>query len=181
MRFIALILVVLGICAAAGADVAPPADLALSSLEFTAATNLSAVTVRGKSTEMVGQASFDPKGALAKVDATVSVESLKTGMEMRDHHMRERVFKTADGKYPPLHFASTAVTCASQTACQVTGPLEIRGVAKGAVFACTVSEGNRSADCSATIKLSTYGIERPTQLGVTVVDDVPIHLVVTRK
>lgn len=153
----------------------PALPLALDSLEFTAPTNIKAVTVHGKSTEMKGTAAFD-KGALSKVDATVTIDSLKTGMEMRDHHMREKIFKKADGSFPDLHFSSSSVTC-SGASCTVKGPLSIRGVAKDGTFVCNVV-GKTSADCTATVKLSDYGIERPTQLGVTVTDEVAIKLTV---
>ena len=171
---------------AAGADPWSPLEVRGGTATFDASTNISAITVHGKSTELVARARVleGPSGiSLDHVEATVPVKSLATGMTVRDEHMRKLVFTNPDGSVPDVTFVSREATCASQAAngpavCTVSGDLAIRGVLRPFTMTLTVSRdaaGFRAAG-DGIVKLSAYGIEQPAQFGVRTRDDVKLHL-----
>ena len=187
---VGLTVAVLGVRAASAAPAAPAAPAATTvevrggTAAFDAATNISAIGIHGKSAALAGHATVrDGRGGftIQQLEAIVPVKTLNTGMGMRDEHMRKRVFTTADGKLPDLHFTSRTSTCSGsdkQKTCVVKGDLAMRGTAKP--FTITLKVTRESASYRAIgdgiVKLSTYGIPAPSQLGVTVVDDVKLHL-----
>src|SRR5690349_19415418 len=72
---------------------------------FDAATNVSAISVHGKSTSLEGHARIHQTQqglSIDEVEASVPVASLVTGMGLRDTHMRKYVFATADGQMPDV-------------------------------------------------------------------------------
>jgi polyisoprenoid-binding protein YceI len=154
---------------------------------FDAATNISAISVHGKSNELDARASVREGSnglALESVEATLPVKSLATGMGLRDEHMRKLVFTNPDGSVPDVRFVSKTATCAPDAAkrqsatCTVAGELAIRGILKPFTMTLVVSRdgaGFRAAG-DGIVKLSTYGIEQPSQFGVRTRDDVKLHL-----
>ena len=106
-------------------------------------------------------------------------------MKVRDEHMRKYIFTTADGKEPDLEFAADAVNCtpaaAHEFTCPVSGSFSIRGVARPFTMQLRVKEQGGStasyrASGDASVKLSDYGIDPPSQFGVKPTDDVKFHL-----
>jgi polyisoprenoid-binding protein YceI len=152
---------------------------------FDAGTNVSAISVHGKSTALEGHARVHQTEqglALDEVEASVPVATLGTGMNLRDSHMRKYVFTTADGQTPDVRLDAGHAVCGPASSrdmtCQLSGSLAIRGQLRP--FAMTLkisgSGGTFRAAGDADIKLSAYQIERPSQLGVTTEDDVKLHL-----
>jgi polyisoprenoid-binding protein YceI len=74
----------------------------------------------------------------SKVDATIDVKSITTGVEERDTHLKSPDFFDA-ATYPAITFVSTSVTRSSDTAYSVTGNLTMRGVTKPVTLAVTAS------------------------------------------
>ena len=153
---------------------------------FDAATNISAISVHGKSSELDARASVREGSdglALESVEATLPVKSLATGMGLRDEHMRKLVFTNPDGSVPDVKFMSKTATCAPdaakrQATCTVAGELAIRGILKPFTMTLVVSRdgaGFRAAG-DGIVKLSTYGIEQPSQFGVRTRDEVKLHM-----
>jgi polyisoprenoid-binding protein YceI len=151
---------------------------------FDAATNVSAIGIHGKSAALEGRARVrdGAKGfQIQQLEARVPVKTLNTGMGLRDEHMRKHVFTTADGQLPDLRFSSRTSSCSGsdkQATCEVKGELAMRGTAKPFTITLKVTResGSFRAVGDGIVKLSTYGIPAPSQLGVTVVDDVKLHL-----
>jgi len=151
---------------------------------FDAATNVSAIGIHGKSAALEGRATVrdDANGLqIQQLEASVPVKTLNTGMGLRDEHMRKHVFTTADGQVPDLRFSARTSTCSGsekQATCELKGELAMRGTAKPFTITLKVSResGSFRAVGDGIVKLSTYGIPAPSQLGVTVVDDVKLHL-----
>ena len=185
----------LGISLSAALAIAPlayAADQESTSIEvhagtvtFDASTNVSAISVHGKSTALEGHARVrqtEQGLAIEAVEASVPVSTLATGMGLRDSHMRKYVFTTADGQVPDVKLDAGHAVCSPASShdmtCQLSGNLEIRGVLRPFTVALKVSEsgGTFRAAGDADVKLSAYQIDRPSQLGVQTADDVKLHL-----
>jgi polyisoprenoid-binding protein YceI len=153
---------------------------------FDAATNVSTISVHGKSSHLEARATVRDGSdglALKAVEATLPAKSLVTGIGLRDEHMRKLVFTGADGSVPDITFVSRVVTCLPdaakrQAACTVSGDLAIRGLLRPFTMLLTVRRdgaGFRAAG-DGIVRLSAYGIPQPSQLGVRTRDDVTLHL-----
>ncbi len=182
-------LVVVGPAAYAEGTKATPVEVRGGTATFEAATNVSAIRIHGKSAALRGHARVKSEGdalAIEGLEATIPVGTLDTGMSLRDTHMRKYVFTTADGKTPDLHFAADKTTCSAsgaQSRCQLQGQLSVRGMPRPFTIALKVSkdsDGFRAVGDS-IVKLSTYGIDAPSQLGVRTQDDVKLHLEFTAR
>jgi len=150
---------------------------------FVANTNVAAISIKGKSTALAAKLSLHraPEGLMLEhIDARLAVKTLVTGMGLRDDHMRKYIFTTADGQVPDLHFEGDNTTCsgtAKEITCNVAGKLSIRGVTRPFTLPLKVREDGAGfkATGEGVVKLSAYGIEQPTQLGVKTADDVLLH------
>lgn len=74
----------------------------------------------------------------SRVNATIDVKSITTGVEERDTHLKSPDFFDA-ARYPVITFVSTSFTRSSDTAYSVTGNLTMRGVTKPVTLAVTAS------------------------------------------
>jgi polyisoprenoid-binding protein YceI len=83
--------------------------------------------ITGTAAGLGGTVSFDPANVAGtiKADITVDVASMKTGIEMRDGHMRGEKWLDAE-KYPTITFTLTKLTGA-----KISNGTELRGVAVG--------------------------------------------------
>jgi polyisoprenoid-binding protein YceI len=150
---------------------------------FVANTNVAAISIKGKSSALVAKLNLRrlPEGLqLEHIDARLSVKTLATGMGLRDTHMRKYIFTTADGQMPDLQFEGANATCsgsAKDTTCQVAGMLTIRGIARPFTLPLKIREDGAGFKASGdgVVKLSAYGIEQPSELGVKMTDDVQLH------
>lgn len=164
-------------------------EVAGGTAKFDATTNISAISVHGESTKLHARANVRESGetiSIERMEATLPVESLKTGMELRDDHMRKRVFTTSDGKVPDIRFVSEKADCAAgsgESTCKIAGHLSIRGTERPFSIDLKVKKAGDGYHASGdgVVKLSAFGIERPSQLGVTTTDDVSLHLAFTAK
>lgn len=125
------------------------------------------ITARFDSLE--GEVSYDPADvAASKVSATVSVDSLSSGVPDLDAHLkRDDLFDAA--QFPAATFKSTSVAPAGEGKLRLTGDLTIHGVTRETTFDVTV---NRVAehpmrkaaaagfDAVAHIKRSDFGIDK---------------------
>lgn len=156
-------------------------------VSFQAVTNVSAIQIHGQSNAVQGQARVHREAAqlvVEEVQAVVKIDTLTTGMSLRDEHMRKNIFAASDGKIPDLQFNGGTTNCplpdGKETVCKYPGKLSIRGVGRPVVLTVKLKNDGTAesfrASADATVKLSDYGIERPSQLGVTVADEIRIHL-----
>jgi polyisoprenoid-binding protein YceI len=162
-----------------------PVEVRGGTASFDVDTNLPVLSVHGKSSALEGRVQIrqGPDGPLLeKIDATLPVKTLVTGLKRRDEHMQKYVFETSDGQLPDMRFIADKAACAkvsgNQSTCQLAGTLSIRGTARPFTIALKVTEngGSFHALGESVVKLSAYGIERPSQLGVSVADDVKLKL-----
>src|SRR5262245_40826488 len=76
-------------------------------VKFDVSTNVLAVSVHGESNAMAASLTLHRMGShiqLENLRATVAPESLTTGMSLRDHHMRKKIFSLEDATMPTLEF-----------------------------------------------------------------------------
>jgi len=120
------------------------------------------------------------------VDATVRIESIDTGNEKRDDHLRSPDFFDAPN-HPEMQFTSTEITNVNGNTFQMKGDLTIRGTTKPVVFEAELlgtavdNEGRQRAGFTAatTINRKDFGLtwNRVTEAGGLVVgQDVDITL-----
>jgi len=147
---------------------------------FVSPTNVSAISVKGKSNALHAEATVRHTAdglQIEHIAATLPVKSLVTGMGLRDEHMRKYVFTTSDGQTPDLRFEGQNVAC-KEAVCQIAGTLTIRGVGHAFTLPVKIKEDGSQFKASGegTVKLSDYGIEQPSQLGVKSTNEVQLHL-----
>lgn len=151
--------------------------VALGKVEFLVDTNIKMFKFKGEAQEL--QSKLEHTGTTLKhVELTIPVQSLKTGMDMRDRHMRERIFTTADGKTPDIVFKADSLSCTGQ--CQLTGTLTIRGETRPQILQLSLKDSTH-VEGTAKVELSKFGIEAPSQAGVKVADAVDVHFDVVLK
>ena len=178
------------IASAQGADQGNVVEVKNGTAAFEVGTNVGAISVHGKSNDLTARLRMRqaPDGAVLEgIEAAVPVKSLGTGMGLRDSHMRKYVFTTSDGQQPDLRFSADKAVCtkadARQSTCELTGNLAIRGTERPFTVVLKVSEDGDTlrAVGDGKVTLSAYGIERPSQLGVTTEDDVKLRFDLTAK
>lgn len=157
---------------------------------FDVSTNVGAISVHGKSTDLTARLKMRqaPDGTVLEgIEAAVPVKSLGTGMGLRDTHMRKYIFTTSDGQLPDLRFTADKAVCSKpegkQSTCELSGDLAIRGTSRPFTVVLKVSEEGDTlrAVGDGKVSLSAYGIERPSQLGVTTADDVKLRFDLSAK
>jgi len=163
------------------------------SATFFTATNVPAIDITGKSGALQGRVQIrqDAKGlTLEHIEASMPVSTLVTGMAVRDEHMRKHIFTTSNGDMPEVRFESGKLDCPGvapghEAICTIAGTLAIRGVPKDFSIPLKIRQDASGlafrASGDGTVKLSDYGIERPTQLGVKTTNEVKIHLDLSAK
>jgi polyisoprenoid-binding protein YceI len=147
-------------------------------------------TIVGKTAEITGMVEVDPANvSTAKAHFEVDLASLKTGIDMRDTHMREQYLEVA--KYPKAVFELTKVVKSSQNTLDdmkpvdltVEGNFTVHGVTKAITIPMKVtyfkeSEGTKSrlpgdlihVQAQWDLLLSDYSINRP-QFVILKLDD----------
>ena len=182
---VTLLALVLAPCASTRAVDGPAAvEVRGGTAAFDASTNVSAISIHGKSTALAGRARIvlnAGRMTIEGLDATVPVKTLNTGMGLRDEHMRKHVFTTPDGQIPDLRFSADSASCSGtdvQSTCQLSGQLTVRGTPRPFAIALKVTRdgGAFRAVGDGIVKLSAYGIPQPSQLGVRTADEVVLHL-----
>lgn len=149
-------------------------------------------TIVGTTGEVIGFVSVNPDNILddPKAKFEVDLPSIKTGISLRDQHMREQYLET--DKYPKTVFELTKVVSAlptkledgKQVQLQLEGNFSVHGVTKTITIPATVtymkeSEATRTRlpgdllhiEATFTILLSDYSIKRP-QFVILKLDDV---------
>ena len=163
-----------------------PAEVKEGLVTFDVETNVFAVSVHGESKELEGKVRVleGSEGLrLEQLEAVVPVESLSTGMKLRDNHMKKYIFETPQGEVPDVRFTAERAECSpagggNESRCVASGMLTIRGTARPFVIELAVTRNNDQFQVKGdgNVKLSAYGIERPSQFGVKTADDVKLHL-----
>src|ERR1700730_18682739 len=91
-------------------------------------------TVTGKFADFSGTVTFDPaRPEESRVEATIPLKSIDTGISARDHHLLAADFFDAE-KYPTIVFKSTSVHLIEEQAADVHGDLTMHGITRAVVI-----------------------------------------------
>ena len=108
-------------------------DTTHSSADFTV-RHMMVTNVRGSFSNIDGVINFDPANpAASSVDVTIDVNSINTGVNDRDNHLRSGDFFDI-ATYPNITFKSTHVDETGDNSAKVTGERTIRDVTKTVVL-----------------------------------------------
>jgi polyisoprenoid-binding protein YceI len=86
-------------------------------------------TVLGSTREVHGTAVVDFDGGSAKTTLEIPVESLRTGIDLRDEHLRSGMWLDAK-KYPTISFVSASASKIDDTHWEVSGTFSMHGEAR---------------------------------------------------
>ncbi len=154
------------------------ATLPVQKVEFVAKTNLSAVSVKGKNASNLSAEVEIQKNEISKFQTQLDVKNLETGLSLRDEHMREKIFKTADGQLPEIRFTLLSPFPLSGAETFANASLSMHG--KDGTFKplckATQKDGEVSLECAGEVKLTDFGITPPSHMGVTVQDSVTLRV-----
>jgi polyisoprenoid-binding protein YceI len=122
------------------------------------ARHLMVTKVRGRFTDFEGRFEISDKPEDTKIELSIRADSIATGDDKRDGHLRSPDFLDAEG-HPTLQFRSTKIEPKSDGTYRVTGDLTIRGASAPIVIEsaylglATDPWGNEKAAFSGTTEL----------------------------
>ncbi|MBS1962268.1 MAG: YceI family protein [Bdellovibrionales bacterium] len=151
------------------------ATAASANVHFQAVGRPSAIRIDGDAEPVVSEKTSWKNG---KFSGTfhVPLDSITTGIAMRDRHTKEKYLETA--KYPTADYV--VKDCAlnvGESTCD--GSLTLHGVTKSIQLKFAVTEGapkQLKVSTDFSLKLSDYGIAIPTFANITVADEVKVHV-----
>lgn len=141
-------------------------------MSFLAVGRPAMIKIRGESDKAYGKAELEKS-----VSGSISlpIESIKTGIDMRDRHMRERYLEAA--KYPDavLTFKDLALKDGDSTI-ELPALFKIHGVEKPVKVKADLHVDAKSISAKGhfEVNLTDYGIEIPSYAGIKVADKVEI-------
>jgi polyisoprenoid-binding protein YceI len=149
------------------------ADPSRTTVEFEVGHLWGLHTVRGRFRSFDGAYVVGPGGS--EIEVTIDVESVDTGCDARDKHLRSADFFDAD-RHPQVRFVSTRVTGLGSGRVLVTGELEAAGRRVPLTFDASVRliDGDIELEAAAMVDQSRFGmsdgplrnVSRPTTLRV---------------
>jgi polyisoprenoid-binding protein YceI len=137
----------------------------------------------GVTNKATGEIVIKKKVEDSSVSLTVPVDSMKTGIDMRDEHLRNEMWLDAK-KHPTITFKSKKVKEAGPRSIEVTGDFTMHGVTKEITVTVTGKELDEAQAKAAKfppgkwgkftaefdVKLSDYGVQVP-EMAATKVSD----------
>lgn len=157
------------------------------SVGFLAIGKPSAIKIRGKGTPPKGEVQVAGKEVTGEL--TFDETSLNTGIDMRDHHMKEKYLQT--DKYPTAKLKITKLVLPSDFSLNgfkadnvpMEGELTLHGVTKPVKGTANIAGngGVATSHVAFGAQISDYSIEIPTYMGVKVADHVDIEADIVAK
>lgn len=141
-------------------------------ISFVAQTNMPGVVVEGEAKNISTQ--YNPS-AISGSSIEIDVFDLKTGMDKRDEHLREKVFSAKSLGEVKIKFTAKEKNCGADR-CHIIGVLDIKGKQKE--ISLPLDEKN-SISGVVDISLTEFSLPRPGFMGVKVEDSVKIHFKLT--
>lgn len=145
---------------------------ATATIDFVARTNVPGVSVEGKSENI--NVSYNAQ-KLTGSSFQLDVFDMKTGMDKRDQHLREKVFKAENRGDAKILFEAMNLDCSSS--CQLKGSLQIKDVKKEMTIPVSVSQDKKKIEGSTLLSLTDFNLPRPSFMGVKVENEIEIKFV----
>ena len=153
-------------------------------IAFAVGTNIPFLKVSGSSSAVKGGGEATVAGNTATIRNLrfeVDPKTFKTGMELRDRHMYEKVFTAADGSIPRLvlragQFQAHYNPKTSKWEGSLQAQLTLRGVTKPVLFRASGEKKGAGGiiNAAGTVKTSDFGVNKISYTGATVNDDVVV-------
>jgi polyisoprenoid-binding protein YceI len=143
------------------------------------ATGPAGLNIEGKSSSLNVKEDGDT------VTFTVPLNTLKTGIALRDTHMTEKYLET--GKHPNAELkikrSDVKVEDGKEASGEAPGKMTIHGQTKDVKvkYKAKKSGGDVSVDATTNVKYTDYGINKAEYLGAEVKPDVVVHVTTTLK
>ena len=153
---------------AAAVAAATPIDASKTKVEFLAVGYPSALKIRGKAKDgATGEAKLE--GKQLAVTAKVKLDSLDTGIELRNRHMKEKYLETAKHPDATLVVPPTTLQPGEQP---FKGTLTLHGVTKPVTG--TLKYEPPQVQLAFPLTLSDFSIAIPSYLGIKVAEKVDV-------
>jgi polyisoprenoid-binding protein YceI len=153
-------------------------------ISFTVGSSVPFLKVSGSSSDLKGGGAATAEGhnvIVRNLEFEVDPKTFKTGIELRDQHLYERVFAASDGSIPRIilkadRFEAAPNGKASAWEGSLTAQLTMRGVTKPVSFHASVEKKGNAAVVTAegTIKTSSFGVKEIAYSGAIVHDEVTV-------
>lgn len=140
-----------------------------STISFVAETNMPGVSVEGEVSEISTQ--YDAQ-KLSSSRLEFDVFAMKTGMDKRDQHLREKVFSAKNPGDVKISFQAKKRECSAEQ-CKLIGDLTIKGITKEVQLPLE-SKNDKNFSGVAQVSLSEFSLPRPSFMGVQVEDVVKV-------
>lgn len=151
-------------------------DPANTNVEFLAKGSPGFLKIHGTEGRFKGGLTLD--GTQISGELTADLNLFKTGIELRDEHMKEKYLETGKFPHATLKVEAQKINPAITDKQQLQGTLTLHGVTKPVTITIEVKKQDAAkyqVQSSFKITLSDYGIDVPKYLGVTVAEDVTIE------
>jgi polyisoprenoid-binding protein YceI len=191
-RTLALLILAFGVVAAARAEVRTYAVTPGKGQEIVFASKAPMESFEGRTDQASGTiaADFANLGAGCEVRIAVDLASMKTGIGMRDTHMRERHLET--DKYPQAVFVGKRVAAATPGSLAsggtarltVAGTFDLHGVSREMelpVDLALAADGTLTVQAHFTVLLSDHQIDRPKVVMLKLADEQKVSVSLTAR
>ncbi len=159
-------------------------DSANSKAEFLAIGHPSMINVKGSPVGVTG--SLKQEAAVTNGSFQINLNDFKTGIETRDHHMKERYLETGktENQVALLTLESIDLPAGfftkdnSRKSAAFHGQLKLHGVSKPTSGSSDIEvrAGAMSGSASFKVKLSDFSIPAPSFAGATIEDEVSVNV-----
>ena len=153
-------------------------------ISFSVESNVPFLKVSGSSSRIKGGGEATVNGNTVMVhnlQFEVDPKTFKTGIELRDQHLYEKVFTASDGSVPPIvlkaeHFEAAPNGKPATWEGTLKGQLTMRGVTKPVSFQARLEKKGNGAlvEAQGTIKTSEFGVKEIAYSGATVNNEVKV-------
>ncbi len=157
-------------------------------VSFRAETNVPGLTIEGSSKifKKLSADFSDDLLTLKKIEVELDAQTLKTGIDLRDQHMFEKVFLVLSAKEKPalLKMNLDKATCEKTASILIKCNGEANFLFGKKAFSKKIElnfDKNQNTDVSFNISLKELAIEIPSYLGIELEDSVVIKMKVFKK
>jgi polyisoprenoid-binding protein YceI len=145
-------------------------------ISFLAKGHPSSIKIKGEGRGPEGVL-HESKGSLSG-DLNFDLNSLDTGIELRDRHMKEKYLEVS--KYPKAQLKIENLKAPPEKSLDIpfTGLLTLRGVEKAisGTYSVTKNGNDSKIEVSFPLKLTDFKIDIPSYMGITVAEEVTVEV-----